>query len=238
MNESRVDETRLGVSHANWALPMSSYASKAFSSIGILPAQDFSSGYLMGAQYTPLTVSSPDEEHSSSESSFLKAAKGRPNLKVYDKSLAKKVLFDNAKRASGVLLEANGETFRLDAAKEVILSAGAVSCSVLKLRTGDYKPCAYVQQFQSPQLLMVSGVGPRAILENFSIPIVAAREGVGQNMWDHASVLMFQQVDVETQSGLSDPKKAAIAAAGYNINRTGILTSSGADFFGKYRACS
>ena len=85
---------------------------------------------------------------------------------------------------------------------------------------------------------MVSGVGPLAILENFSIPIVAAREGVGQNMWDHASVLMFQQVDVETQSGLSDPKKAAIAAAEYNINRTGILTSSGADFFGEYRACS
>ena len=144
MNESRVDETRLGVSHANWALPMSSYASKAFSSIGILPAQDFSSGYLMGAQYTPLTVSSPDEEHSSSESSFLKAAKGRPNLKVYDKSLAKKVLFDNAKRASGVLLEANGETFRLDTAKEVILSAGAVSCSVQNRRLQAMRLCATV----------------------------------------------------------------------------------------------
>ena len=106
------------------------------------------------------------------------------------------------------------------------------------MRPGLYKPYAYVQQFQSPQLLMISGVGPRAILENFSIPIVAAREGVGQNMWDQASVLLFQQVDVETQSGLSDPGKAAIAAAEYSKNRTGILTSSGADFFGEYQACS
>ncbi|MCJ1378451.1 hypothetical protein MMC17_001550 [Xylographa soralifera] len=201
----------LGVSHANWALPMSSYASKAFASIGIPPAQDFSSGDLMGAQYTPLTVSSPNEERSSSESSFLQAAKDRPNLKVYTQTLAKRILFDDTKRATGVLLsEANG-AFKLTARREVILSAGA---------------------FQSPQLLMVSGIGPKAMLETFNIPVVAIREGVGQHMWDQASLSIFQQVDVETQSGLSDPTLAAAAAEQYIANKSGILTSNGADFIG------
>lgn len=50
----------------------------------------------------------------------------------------------------------------LSAKKEVIISAGA---------------------FQSPQLLMVSGVGPAATLQKYGIPVVADRAGVGQNMW-------------------------------------------------------
>ena len=88
-------------------------------------------------------------------------------------------------------------------------------------------------QFQSPQLLMVSGIGPEATLEKFEIPVVAILEGVGQNMWDQPSVSLFQQVDVETQSGLTDPSLNAAAVAQYIANRTGILTSNGADYIGK-----
>ncbi|MCJ1315485.1 hypothetical protein MMC15_000805 [Xylographa vitiligo] len=201
----------LGVSHANWAVPMSSYASEAFASIGISPARDFSSGDLMGAQYSPLTVSSPNEERSSSESSFLQAAKDRPNLKVYTQTLAKRILFDDTKRATGVLLSTSNGALKLMARREIVLSAGA---------------------FQSPQLLMVSGIGPKATLEKFNIPVVAIREGVGQHMWDQASLSIIQQVDVETQSGLSDPLLAAAAARQYNAKRSGILTSNGADFIG------
>ena len=80
---------------------------------------------------------------------------------------------------------------------------------------------------------MVSGIGPKATLEKFAIPVVAAREGVGQNMWDQPSFSMFQQTTVETLSGLSDPSKAAAAALLYDANRTGILTSNSADYFGK-----
>ncbi|MCJ1397337.1 hypothetical protein MMC11_000529 [Xylographa trunciseda] len=191
--------------------PQLCYASKAFASIGIPSAQDFSSGDLMGAQYTPLTVSSPDEERSSSESSFLQAAKNRPNLKVYTQTLAKKILFDDENRATGVLASATRGAFQLTARREVILSAGA---------------------FQSPQLLMVSGIGPKATLEEYNIPVVAIREGVGQHMWDQPSLSLFQQVDVETQSGLSNPTLAAAATEHYIANRSGILTSNGADFIG------
>ena len=104
---------------------MSSYASRAFASIGIPTIQDFSSGKLLGAQYAPLSVSSPSEERSSSESSFLRAAKGRKNLRVYSRTMAKKILFDD-KKATGVLAQAASGTVRLAAKKEVILSAGAV----------------------------------------------------------------------------------------------------------------
>ncbi|MCJ1412456.1 hypothetical protein MMC19_006550 [Ptychographa xylographoides] len=202
----------LGVSHANWALPMSSYASQAFSSIGIPPAQDFSSGILLGAQYCPLTVSSPNEERSSSQSSFLEAAVGRANLRVYSRTLAKRILFDNEKRATGVLVKAeDGTTFILSARSEVILSAGA---------------------FQSPQLLMVSGIGPPSTLAKYDIPLLVARNSVGQNMWDQPSLSLVQQISLETQSSLSVPPLAAAAAAAYIANRTGILTSNGADFIG------
>lgn len=90
-------------------------------------------------------------------------------------------------------------------------------------------------QFQSPQLLMVSGVGPEDILKKYKIPVVAIREGVGQNMWDQAALLFIQQVNVETQSGLTDPSVAAKATAEYIANRTGILTSNGGDYIGKNR---
>lgn len=206
---------------------MSSYGPRAFGSIGIPPIRDFSSGKLLGAQYTPLTVSSPNEERSSSESSFLRAAKGRRNLKVYSRTLAKRVLFED-KKATGVLVQAASGTIRLIAKREVILSAGAVSVREER-RCSD----ADTVQFQSPQLLMVSGIGPKATLGKFKIPVVAIREGVGQNMWDQSALSIIQQVDVETQSGLSDPSAAAKAAAEYIANRTGILTSNGADFIGK-----
>ena len=106
---------------------MSSYASDAFASIGIPAAQDFSSGNLLGAQYTPLTVSSPNEERSSSEASFYQAAAGRPNLKTYTRTLAKQILFDSSKRAIGLMVQSENGTFGLHARKEVVLSAGAVS---------------------------------------------------------------------------------------------------------------
>ena len=59
-------------------------------------------------------------------------------------------------------MNTGGKEYILSAKKEVILSAGA---------------------FQSPQLLMVSGVGPAATLQKHNIPVVADRAGVGQNMW-------------------------------------------------------
>jgi hypothetical protein len=80
---------------------------------------------------------------------------------------------------------------------------------------------------------MVSGIGPKATLENLGIPILVERESVGQNMWDQPFLSVIQEVDVETQSGLSSPAVAAAAVAQYDANRTGILTNNGGDFIGE-----
>ena len=92
---------------------------------------------------------------------FLRHGLGNPNLVVYDQTLAKKVIFDGNKKAIAVAVDSDGLQYTLSANKEVIVSGGA---------------------FQSPQILMVSGVGPAATLQQHGIPVIADRPGVGQNM--------------------------------------------------------
>lgn len=71
---------------------------------GIPSQEDFASGHLLGRQYAPLTIAYPEEERSSSQTSFLQAAlrSGRTNLKVYPNMLARRILFDGNLAAIGV----------------------------------------------------------------------------------------------------------------------------------------
>ncbi|KAF7585253.1 hypothetical protein BBP40_011550 [Aspergillus hancockii] len=154
----------LQVSYANYAMPFSTWAKRGMKAIGIREIEDFNVGSLMGAQYCASTINPGDETRSSSQASFL-ATINVPTLTIYSKTLAKKILFDKYKKASGVLVkDPLGKIFTLRAKKEVIISAGA---------------------FQSPQLLMVSGIGPKDILQKYKIDLLAESPGVGQNMWDH-----------------------------------------------------
>ena len=76
-------------------------------------------------------------------------------------TLGKKILFENAV-ATGVLVDTGDEILEMSAEREVILSAGAL---------------------QSPQLLMVSGNGPKETLQQHNILLIAERPGVGQSLW-------------------------------------------------------
>lgn len=152
----------LSVTFSNYANAMSSWVEKGFAAIGIKPIQGFTSGALNGSAYVLETINAADQTRESSETAFLQPALESTSLTVYQSTLAKKVLFDLEKTANGVLVESDGVEYTLSARKEVIVSAGA---------------------FQSPQLLMVSGVGPKATLQKHNIPVVADRPGVGQNMW-------------------------------------------------------
>lgn len=90
----------------------------------------------------------------------------RSNLETKVKVLTTKVLFDN-KKAIGIEYEENGETKKAMANKEVILSGGAIN---------------------SPQLLMLSGVGNGEDLQKLNIPVVADLPGVGENLQDHLEI--------------------------------------------------
>ncbi|KAK5741183.1 hypothetical protein LTR17_004123 [Elasticomyces elasticus] len=207
----------LQVSHPNYAQIFASYVDGAMAESGIPKQQDFSSGSLLGRQYAPLTISYPEEERSSSASSYLRAAlrSGRNNLKVYVHTLAKRVLFDG-KDASGVEVETasygNTHSYVLNARKEVILSSGA---------------------FQSPQLLMVSGIGPRQQLQALNISVLADRPGVGANMQDHLDFAPIWYTSIDNGDGAdADPRTRGAIEEKYRVNRTGQLTNAGVDYIG------
>ncbi|CZT53266.1 related to choline dehydrogenase [Rhynchosporium secalis] len=165
--------------------------------------------------YCPLTVRPEDQTRSSSESSFLQAAFTRnelySNLVVYIQTLGEYIVFDSNKTATGALVSSKGVSYMLNATKEVIVSAGA---------------------FQSPQLLMVSGIGPEEELVKHNISCIADRPGVGQNMWDHVLFGVTYEIKLATTSSLQDPVTAAHASDEYNKNKTGILTTNNADYLG------
>lgn len=152
----------LSVTFSNYAMAVSSFVQRGLQEIGIQPINGFTSGKLLGSSYVLETIQGSTQERESSETAFLAPALDRSNLVIYPLTLGKKVLFSSDKIATGIVVSTEGEKYTLSARKEIILSAGA---------------------FQSPQLLMVSGVGPAASLIKNNIPVVADRPGVGQNMW-------------------------------------------------------
>lgn len=202
----------LQITLPNWASPASSYAEAGWKSLGLQPIPDFTSGALIGNQYTPLTLKPADQSRHTSATSFLEYAvrSGRNNLFVLTNTIATRVVIDNTKRARSVVAKSNRGTFELKANQEIVLSAGVM---------------------HTPQLLMLSGVGPSSTLKQYNIPVVKDLPGVGQNMKDHPIFQFAYEVDVVTTSSLRDPAAAARAAAEYNEKHTGILTHNLADQF-------
>lgn len=201
------------VSYPNWASPFSSWVALAMGELGFPVPQDFLSGHLLGSQYAPATVDPHGQVRSSSQESYLNAAltSGRTNLKVYTHTLAKQVIFSRNKTAMGVkVVSGNGNPYVLSARSEVILSAGV---------------------FQSPQLLMVSGVGPKNQLRRHNISVIADRPGVGQNMWDHLDFSISYQVNLQGLTA-SAPSGTQEQVQDYLTNRNGALTQPGVDYIG------
>jgi choline dehydrogenase-like flavoprotein len=104
----------------------------------------------------------------SSAVAFLRPAERRPNLTVAVRAMTTRVLFAGT-RATGVEYIQRGRTIRAEAAREVILSGGA---------------------FNSPQLLMLSGIGPAEHLRAFGIDCRADLP-VGRNLQDHLAALLL-----------------------------------------------
>ncbi|XP_013916140.1 PREDICTED: choline dehydrogenase, mitochondrial [Thamnophis sirtalis] len=104
-------------------------------------------------------------------SAYLRPALSRPNLSAEVSTFVTKILFEGTK-AIGVEYIKNGEKKKVFASKEVILSGGAIN---------------------SPQLLMLSGVGNADDLKKLGIPVVCHLSGVGHNLQDHLEVYIQQK---------------------------------------------
>ncbi|KAI0119748.1 choline dehydrogenase [Daldinia grandis] len=197
----------LHVSYAKNARPFSQRLGRAFSEIGIPTIEDFNSGDLMGSQFCTFTIDPATATRSSSQTSFLDLCQARPNLKVFRETLVKRVCINESKQATGVEISSG---LVLTARREVILSAGA---------------------FQSPQLLMVSGVGPADTLKKLGIPVIADRPGVGQNLTDHVMYGPCHRVKVETISTVvANPAQIVPLIFDYVKNARGILTNPGIEY--------
>lgn len=193
------------VSFGDYLDVFGTWAQYGFKALGHRLVRGFQSGVLLGTSYTLFSVDPTTATRSSSESSFLQLATKNTHLKIYNNSIAEKILFDEKNVARGVLVSSQySSPYMLTARKEVILSAGA---------------------FRSPQLLMLSGIGPRQQLEAQKITVIKHLPGVGQNMWDQPFFATLYPVNVPTGSAsLNDPAVQAASVLAYNQNQTGPLT--------------
>ncbi len=115
----------------------------------------------------PIPLNNPNGIRWSTSIGYLNPARHRLNLTIRPNCLAHRILFEG-KRAIGVEVESGGEKFRVYG-DEIVLCSGAIG---------------------SPQLLLLSGVGPAAHLKGLGIPVVQDTPGVGQNLRDHPCVFV------------------------------------------------
>jgi len=102
---------------------------------------------------------------------YLKPAENRKNLNIFSNSFVERIIFDGQK-AIGIEVKIKNKTEKVFANKEVIVSAGSIN---------------------SPQLLMLSGIGPAKHLNELGINVVKDLPGVGKNLQDHLETYVQQE---------------------------------------------
>ncbi|MEW1947874.1 GMC family oxidoreductase N-terminal domain-containing protein [Pseudarthrobacter sp902506025] len=203
----------IGIERARWANPLAdAYIDAASKVLGTGKHVDFNSGEPEGSGYWDLATR--NGVRSSTSQTILKEARRRDNLTVLTEATVTKINFDG-KRAVGVTYRKGREQLSVTAAREIVLSAGA-------LRT--------------PQLLQLSGIGPAALLKGFGIQVVHELKGVGENLMDHVQVgRKYVTTSKHTFNRLMrTPIQQALNGSRYFLgNRTGPLTI-GASLAGSY----
>ena len=138
-------------------------------------------------------------------SAHLYPASHRNNLQVTTGVQATRICFEGT-RAVGVEYWQCGQRQQARAAREVIVSSGAIG---------------------SPQLLMLSGIGEADHLRSHGLPVVADLPGVGRNLQDHLDVAIQQACKLPvTMYGMGRPHRLALAALQYLLFRRGPAVSS------------
>jgi choline dehydrogenase len=202
------------LSHPKYAQPLSSYGPEGFAAAGFKANDGFLNGDLSGYGYWPFTLREKDSTRSSTEVAFLSPTAAKTSLKIYQSCMARNLLFDSNKRAIGVNVTVQGlKPFTVHARKEVIVSSGFI---------------------HSPQLLMVSGIGPRKSLEEHNISVISDLSGVGQNLRDTPAIgSIIHSTDVPSRSSWSkNPATFEAATKMYLTNGSGPLSSPASDFAG------
>jgi choline dehydrogenase len=170
--------------------------------LGLALNPDFNGASQHGCGMYQATIR--DGARCSAELAFLRPARSRPNLTVLTHALATRILIEGT-RAAGIEYLHDGAVRRALAAGEVIVCGGA---------------------FNSPQLLMLSGIGPAAELEKAGVRVRLDLPGVGKNLQDHIGVTVGCEVSEPVSLGALAPGDAKAAQRQYAEDRTGPYASN------------
>jgi choline dehydrogenase len=172
---------------------------------GIPPNPDFNGAVQEGCGYYQTTTN--NRRRWSTAAAYLRPARKRPNLVVRTRAHATKVLTE-AKRAIGV-------EFRSPRGKEIARATGEVIVS-----GGAYG---------SPQLLLVSGIGPAQHLQDVGVPIVHDLPGVGSNLHDHFNTYCAWRISrhISMNELHHSIPRQMVAAMQYALNRSGPMSGNG-----------
>ncbi|MFF1691025.1 MULTISPECIES: GMC family oxidoreductase [unclassified Streptomyces] len=144
----------------------------------------------------PLPLNRKDGVRQSTAIAYLGPARDRANLTVIGEQTVDRIEFTDDGRARAVLL-ADGTRLEADL---IVLAAGSIG---------------------SPSILMRSGLGPRRLLDELSVPVVKALEGVGRNLRDHSMVYVTYAVDEEAVGELTPPLQAVLAFSSGGVDSAG-----------------
>ena len=189
--------------------PLSLDFIKAVAESGLAPENDDFNGKQQEGAGLYQTFQNGRGKRYSAADAFLHSVSDRPNLTVISNALVEKVIFEN-KTAIGVQCIINDKQSRITASSEVILSAGAIN---------------------SPQLLLLSGIGPAEELTKHKITPVHNLAGVGKNLHDHLDIIINTRIRGFKGLGISLPYffKGIVQAIKYFNSGRGHLSSNGAE---------
>ena len=168
---------------------------------------DFSGASQEGVGHYQLTQK--NGERWSVARAYLHPVRQRPNLTVLTGARATKLLLDG-KRAIGIACLQAGKPIEIGASREVLLAGGAIN---------------------SPQLLLLSGIGPEDELQRHGIPVTHALPGVGKNLQDHLDVLVVHKCVKPVSLGISLRNLQGLFGhlCNYLFFRKGPLTTNAAE---------
>lgn len=175
---------------------------KACTESGLPINQDYNGAEQLGCQMLQFTIQNGQRQ--STAAAFLKPIMHRANLSVYTNAHVSRIIFQD-KKAVAVEFIRNGKIETIRANKEILLSAGT---------------------FQSPQILLLSGVGSREALQKHAIPVVHDLQGVGQNLHDHIWSGVSGSSNLASGNSLLKPWPKTKAILQYLFRKTGPLCNS------------
>ncbi|KZC09325.1 Glucose dehydrogenase [acceptor], partial [Dufourea novaeangliae] len=194
----------LTVQEAPWRTPLSIAFLQAGQELGY-ENRDINGANQTGFMLTQATIRRGSR--CSTAKAFLRPVKNRENLHVAMTTQVLRILFNEEKRATGVEILRDGRQQTIRVRREVVLSAGAIN---------------------SPQLLMLSGIGPREHLTEFNIPVISDLR-VGDNLQDHVGLGGLTFVVNEPISLKKDRFQTMPVMIEYVLNERGPMTSPGVE---------